>query len=53
MTSALARTHQPKSDEANANRSTQINPPISKQRTNGRNKVGNSCPEAILDDAAD
>jgi len=39
--------------EAKANRSTQINPPTSKRRTRGRNKVGNNCLEATLDDAAD
>jgi hypothetical protein len=42
----------PRTVEAKANRSTQINPPISKRRTSKRNKAGNNCPEATLDDAA-
>jgi len=38
--------------EAEAKSNAKINLPPSKQRTSGRNKVGNNYPEATLDDAA-
>jgi hypothetical protein len=52
MTRALARTHEPKNSRSQAKSNAKINPQTSKQQTSGRNKVGNDCPEASLDDAA-